>query len=98
VAAGERIRLAAAMCHAREDGSPVPLSVSVGVAEADDGEEGVAPLLARADRALYAAKAAGRNRVVADAAVPRDGALAPVAELPSALAPEEPGGGTASGG
>jgi diguanylate cyclase (GGDEF)-like protein len=98
VAAGERIRLAAAMCHAREDGSPVPLSVSVGVAEADDGEDGVAPLLARADRALYAAKAAGRNRVVADASAPRAGGLDPAAELPSALAPEEPGEGAASGG
>jgi diguanylate cyclase (GGDEF)-like protein len=99
VAAGERIRLAAAMCHAREDGSPVPLSVSVGVAEADEGQEGIETLMARADRALYAAKAAGRNRVFADAP---DGArpsgLAPAGSLPPALAQDEPDGGSAAGG
>lgn len=99
VAAGERIRLAAAMSHAREDGSPVPLSVSVGVAEADEGEEEIEPLLARADRALYAAKAAGRDRVVADPpAVARSSGHAPAGNLSPALAQDEPGGGSAAGG
>ena len=40
-----------------------PVTVTIGVAEHGKGEE-VAALLARADRALYAGKAAGRNRVV----------------------------------
>ena len=46
-----------------------PLTVSIGVAECqpDDEEESLVP---RADRALYAAKAAGRDRVVTAADLP----------------------------
>jgi diguanylate cyclase (GGDEF)-like protein len=46
-----------------------PLTVSIGVAQAraDDDEE---RLVARADRALYAAKAAGRDCVVDEASLP----------------------------
>ena len=40
-----------------------PLSISAGVAMAHPGPGGVADALRRADEALYAAKAAGRNRV-----------------------------------
>ena len=40
------------------------ITVSVGVAELQNGEDGDA-LLKRADRALYRAKRAGRNQVVA---------------------------------
>src|SRR5258708_10416858 len=40
-----------------------PVTVTIGVAEHGKGED-VAALLARADRALYAGKAGGRNRVV----------------------------------
>lgn len=40
-----------------------PLSVSIGVAIAHPGPAGVADVLRRADEALYAAKAAGRDRV-----------------------------------
>lgn len=99
VAAGERIRLAAAMSHAREDGSPVPLSVSVGVAEADEGEEGIEPLLARADRALYAAKAAGRDRVVADSGDrPVAAPATPATGLPASLARKGADGEPAGGG
>jgi two-component system, cell cycle response regulator len=43
------------------DAQPVPVTLSAGVAEWHD--EGVEELLQRADAALYAAKAGGRNRV-----------------------------------
>lgn len=46
-----------------------PLTVSIGVAQGQPDDEEQA-LVARADRALYAAKATGRDRVVADAALP----------------------------
>ena len=46
-----------------------PLTVSIGVAQAHATDEEEA-LVARADRALYAAKATGRDRVVDDASLP----------------------------
>lgn len=59
---GERIRAAIAdACHLRGgDGEPIPLSVSVGGYFAGSDED-VERILQRADKALYAAKAAGRN-------------------------------------
>ncbi len=42
----------------------VPCTVSVGVATSDEMAETIEELLARADVALYSAKAGGRNRVV----------------------------------
>jgi two-component system cell cycle response regulator len=42
---------------------PFKLSVSVGIAEYRDPTESVDELISRADEALYAAKASGRNRV-----------------------------------
>ncbi len=42
---------------------PLSVTVSVGLAYADDGTEELSQLLARADAALYEAKQAGRNRV-----------------------------------
>jgi diguanylate cyclase (GGDEF)-like protein len=42
-----------------------PLTLSIGVAEIDPGSDRTAEMwIARADQALYAAKAGGRNRVV----------------------------------
>jgi len=50
--------------HPSRDGSGVGYTVSIGVATLEPGET-IASLLSRADLALYAAKSAGRNRVMA---------------------------------
>ena len=50
----------ASACH---DGPGVRATVSIGLAEARPGRGDLGQLLARADRALYRAKALGRNRV-----------------------------------
>jgi diguanylate cyclase (GGDEF)-like protein len=59
----ERIRTAVAALRIEARGGPVPISVSIGVAERREGE-GADQILARADSALYEAKNAGRNRTV----------------------------------
>ena len=46
-----------------DDGRSVHVTVSIGIAAVLDANEGVEPLLKRADDALYAAKHNGRNRV-----------------------------------
>ena len=61
---GERVRAAVAALDLRASGVD-SISVSVGVAVAEDHEVTMAELLAEADRALYRAKRAGRDRVVA---------------------------------
>jgi len=50
------------------DGKSIEVTVSVGVAAMLPAHDRVADLLKRADTALYEAKSAGRNRVVAKAA------------------------------
>jgi two-component system cell cycle response regulator len=52
------------------DGSPLSVTISIGVATCESAEEMADDLLERADGALYAAKNAGRNRV--DLADPPD--------------------------
>jgi two-component system, chemotaxis family, response regulator WspR len=64
MAAGERIRHLVEGRPFVFNDKPYPVTVSVGVAVATGGPEAAADLLARADRNLYAAKRAGRNRVV----------------------------------
>jgi diguanylate cyclase (GGDEF)-like protein len=61
LAVGERLRLAIALSGMRY-ASGEPVTTSIGVATANAGE-GADSLLARADRALYDAKNAGRNRI-----------------------------------
>ncbi len=61
----ERIRRTFAQHAAEIDGHTVAATVSIGVAAARIGAHDLLGLLARADGALYQAKAGGRNRVVA---------------------------------
>ena len=66
---GERLRACvAASPFQLDDGSSVSITASVGVAAVEYSNDTPASLFRRADRALYAAKRAGRNRVVAEAA------------------------------
>ncbi len=60
-ASAERVRVALA-AHAPEPGIP-PCTASLGLAWAQPGDTSLDALLARADEALYRAKANGRNRV-----------------------------------
>jgi diguanylate cyclase (GGDEF)-like protein len=46
-----------------DDGQPVHFTVSIGVAAVETADSTIEDLLGRADRALYAAKRGGRNRV-----------------------------------
>ncbi len=65
VEAGERLRLAiAGLTFTGEGGGRFCITVSVGVAQLAPGET-AETLTERADKALYAAKSAGRNRVLA---------------------------------
>lgn len=63
----ERIRTAIERTPLWARGRPVPMTVSVGVSARRPHERDPEAALARADRALYAAKRAGRNRVEAEA-------------------------------
>jgi diguanylate cyclase (GGDEF)-like protein len=64
VEVGERVRRAVAALDLRRMGVP-GVSVSVGVAVADGDEMALEVVIDEADRALYRAKRAGRDRVVA---------------------------------
>jgi diguanylate cyclase (GGDEF)-like protein len=61
---GERVRVAVAQLDLQRLGVP-GVSVSVGVAVSDHADQPIDELIGLADQALYRAKRAGRDRVVA---------------------------------
>lgn len=72
VSIAERLRTAIAEMNFQFEGKPIGMTASFGVALASagwgGGEDAITELLRRADRALYAAKHAGRNRTMLDGA------------------------------
>lgn len=62
-AIAEQIRIAIEQCDVRHQNQPLRLTVSIGVATQLAHEALPPPAVERADKALYAAKRAGRNRV-----------------------------------
>lgn len=67
LAAAERLRERIAQRPFDEDGVRLRVTVSIGIATRRDDDTAIDDLLRRADRALHAAKAAGRNRVRSEA-------------------------------
>ncbi len=63
-AVAERIRAMIAATPISTTAGPVPVTISVGVAQLPGEADNVETLLAQADAALYTAKQTGRNRVV----------------------------------
>ena len=61
MAVAEKIRGAIARCRVEAEGGPLRVTASFGVAALDGGDVDADEMLKRADTALYAAKAAGRN-------------------------------------
>ena len=80
----ERLRREAAAHPLNATSVSVPMTVSIGVAVAEDRMAGIADLMKAADHALYEAKIAGRNRVIActcgnwTPGVTADGPLVPI--------------------
>jgi two-component system chemotaxis family response regulator WspR len=64
LAVAERFRAGVEGLTTEWEGKPIPAQVSVGVATLEGEDDTVEGLVGRADRALYAAKEGGRNRVV----------------------------------
>jgi diguanylate cyclase (GGDEF)-like protein len=64
VALGERLRAAVEVRPLSLPDDALRMTVSIGVTAAHEADRGLDELLRRADRALYAAKRDGRNRVV----------------------------------
>jgi diguanylate cyclase (GGDEF)-like protein len=74
----ERVRKSIAESHiALQIGPTIPVSVSLGVASRAPSTRSLEELLSRADRALYLAKARGRNRIEVDVQVNTEHELTP---------------------
>ena len=88
----ERIRAAVEALRFADIDAALTMTVSIGVAEFRPGES-IAQSIARADEALYLAKARGRNRVVFHGQVECEARAAPQADVrhpPSSLAGVRP--------
>lgn len=77
-ALAERIRRATARLQARQDDEDIAVSASFGVAQWQLGMR-YSEVFAQADKALYAAKDSGRNRVVASDDAGTDSTIVPIA-------------------
>lgn len=62
----ERVQKAWAQTPSNVEGNVIHCTVSIGVTEANDQDQSFEDVLRRADRMMYRAKEAGRNRVVAE--------------------------------
>jgi len=80
----ERVRRVVAETPATIESGSLSFSVSIGATMLDAADEGYEASYARADEALYAAKRAGRNRVVLAATGVADGAPVAAGETPVA--------------
>jgi diguanylate cyclase (GGDEF)-like protein len=69
-ALAERIRQRVAQLYPQLDGETPAITISIGVAARQPQDRHADALIHRADRALYAAKRAGRNRVATLSAIP----------------------------
>jgi diguanylate cyclase (GGDEF)-like protein len=67
---GERLRSRVMNAALSSPGGPLHLTISLGAATLRGADAGIDGLLCRADDALYAAKAAGRNRLVSAERLP----------------------------
>ncbi|MFC0676246.1 diguanylate cyclase [Lysobacter korlensis] len=79
----ERLRQAVCALEFEDLAPDLRVTLSIGAAELQPDDAGLADLMRRADRALYRAKRQGRNRVEFDASVP---AAAPTAADPAQAA------------
>jgi hypothetical protein len=86
--AADRVREAFEIAAKEIDGMPIGGTVSIGAVATEDADCDIDALLAMADKALYAAKAGGRNRVVAYTS-DMDEAPLPEKAGPAGHAPEE---------
>jgi diguanylate cyclase (GGDEF)-like protein len=66
MAVAERLRTAIAELAVHTAAGPMNVTVSVGATSLMPGDSDLSSLLGRADRRLYEAKRAGRNRVAVD--------------------------------
>lgn len=74
---GDRLRVVSSQLSIPTETDPISLTVSIGIAAYDPNDKAVEDIFERADRALYQAKAQGRDRCCVWEEV--DGSIAPVA-------------------